>query len=106
MYDEFSDAHAAHAMDIEYASGVLNVTVGALGTFVLTKQTPNLQIWLSSPVSGPLRYDFGPDAATWVNSRDGHALFPLLAADFEQLVGAPLDFGEVEADVRDAAEGL
>ena len=59
-----------------------------------------------SPVSGPLRYDFCPDAATWVNSRDGHALFPLLAADFEQLVGAPLDFGEVEADVRDAAEGL
>lgn len=32
------------------------------GDYVLNKQPPNKQIWLSSPVSGPKRYD-------WVASR-------------------------------------
>ena len=30
--------------------GVLTVKLGKLGTFVMNKQTPNRQIWLSSPV--------------------------------------------------------
>ena len=106
VYEEFADAAPQHQMDIEYASGVLNVTLGAHGTFVLNKQTPNLQIWLSSPVSGPLRYDFCPATAGWVNSRDRHELLPLLVADFEQLVGERLDFDGVADDVREATEGL
>ena len=28
------------------------------GTYILNKQPPNKQIWLSSPVSGPKRYDW------------------------------------------------
>ncbi len=32
------------------------------GTYVLNKQPPNKQIWISSPISGPKRYD-------WVFSR-------------------------------------
>lgn len=30
--------------------GVMTVNLGDLGTYVLNKQTPNRQIWLSSPV--------------------------------------------------------
>ena len=30
-------------------SGVLTVKVGDHGTYVINKQTPNKQIWLSSP---------------------------------------------------------
>ena len=29
---------------------------------MINKQTPNRQIWLSSPVSGPKRYDWDPEA--------------------------------------------
>lgn len=29
-----------------------------MGTYVLNKQPPNKQIWLSSPISGPKRYDW------------------------------------------------
>ena len=32
--------------------------MGEHGTYVLNKQGPNRQIWVSSPVSGPLRFDF------------------------------------------------
>lgn len=106
MYEEFSDASPAHQMDVEYSSGVLNVTVGEHGTFVLNKQTPNLQIWLSSPVSGPLRYDWCSETAGWINSRDRHELLPLLTADFEQLVGEQLSFEAVADEVRDVASDL
>ncbi|KAK9847095.1 hypothetical protein WJX84_003273, partial [Apatococcus fuscideae] len=44
--------------DIEYSQGVLTLNLGSKGTFVLNKQTPNRQIWSSSPISGPARYDF------------------------------------------------
>jgi frataxin len=43
--------------DVALASGVLNVIIPKHGTFVINKQTPNRQIWLSSPVSGPYRFD-------------------------------------------------
>ena len=40
--------------------GVLTVRLGELGTYVINKQTPNRQIWMSSPISGPVRYDWAP----------------------------------------------
>lgn len=44
-------------------AGVLTLNHPA-GTYIINKQPPNKQIWLSSPVSGPKRYD-------WVVSGDG-----------------------------------
>lgn len=35
--------------------GVLTANTGKAGTYVINKQTPNKQIWLSSPISGPKR---------------------------------------------------
>ena len=43
--------------DITLSDGVLTVKLSQFGIYVLNKQTPNKQIWLSSPVSGPYRYD-------------------------------------------------
>lgn len=59
------------------------------GTYVINKQPPNKQIWLSSPLSGPKRYDYvvtsegqesKQDTATggWVYLRDGSSLSELL----------------------------
>ncbi|KAL4887080.1 Frataxin [Aspergillus karnatakaensis] len=45
-------------IEAEYSAGVLNVSVPGVGTYVLNKQPPNKQIWLSSPISGPKRYDW------------------------------------------------
>ena len=95
--------HRINPLPLVAQDGVLNVAVGERGHFVLNKQAPNLQLWLSSPISGPLRYDFSTDAKAWVNSRDGHELLPLLADDFEQLTGHALSFHEVADAVREAA---
>lgn len=43
------------------------------GTYVFNKQPPNRQIWLSSPVSGPKRYDFDESSGEWMYARDGSA---------------------------------
>ena len=102
VYDDENDADPSLQMEVEFSDGVLIVHVGSHGTFVLNKQTPNMQLWLSSPVSGPLRYDFCLESSAWLNSRDKHELLPLLTSDFETLVGKRLDFGSVVELIEEA----
>ena len=60
-----------------------------VGTYVINKQPPNKQIWLSSPKTGPKRYDYvilgdgqheKQDTAMgdWIYLRDGSTLNDLL----------------------------
>ena len=71
---------------------------------MLNKQAPNLQLWLSSPVTGPLRYNYVSEAAAWHNSRDDHELLARLADDFETLCGKRLDFSRVSDALREEGE--
>lgn len=73
-------------------SGVLNIIAPGIGTYVLNKQPPNKQVWLSSPVSGPKRYDWVVEGdgmhekqesrpfanGQWIYLRDGSNLTDLL----------------------------
>ena len=102
--EEFADADPEERMEVEFSGDVLEISVRAGGTFVLNKQTPNRQLWLSSPVSGPLRYNFDVASATWRNARDNEtALTATLADDLEQLLGERLSFDQVEAELRELA---
>ena len=69
--------------------GVLTAQLGSLGTYVINKQTPNRQIWMSSPVSGPVRYDL--TGGQWVYNRDGHELHARLREELTELVGHPFE---------------
>lgn len=62
------------------------------GTYVINKQPPNKQIWLSSPISGPKRYDYAiwsedqnskeeTGGGSWVYLRDGTTLASLLESE-------------------------
>ena len=68
---------------------MLNISFPPVGTYVLNKQPPNKQIWLSSPTSGPKRFDYvvsgesmnekeGSGSYDWVYLRDGTRLSELL----------------------------
>ena len=70
--------------------GVLTAKLGDHGTYVLNKQTPNRQIWWSSPISGPKRYNFDDETSTWINSRDGHRLNTILQDEIKSLTGVLL----------------
>uniref|UniRef100_A0A0B7B3G9 ferroxidase n=1 Tax=Arion vulgaris TaxID=1028688 RepID=A0A0B7B3G9_9EUPU len=76
--------------DCTYGNGVLTIYIGgAEGTYVINKQSPNKQIWLSSPVSGPKRYDFFN--GQWVYLRDGKGLHRLLEEEISELMRLKID---------------
>jgi len=76
---------------------VLSINMGDLGTFVLNIQAPNRQIWLSSPISGPARYNFESSTRTWVNNRnEEQVLERLLSEELTELVGEAVDIDQAE----------
>uniref|UniRef100_A0A1B0DEG0 ferroxidase n=1 Tax=Phlebotomus papatasi TaxID=29031 RepID=A0A1B0DEG0_PHLPP len=83
--------------DVMYSDGVLTVKLGQkYGTYVINRQSPNRQIWLSSPTSGPKRYDFipgeGSSEGKWVYKHDGRSLHELLQEEIKAIVQKDVDF--------------
>lgn len=73
--------------------GVLTVQLGEpYGTYVINRQTPNKQIWLSSPKSGPKRYDF--IKTQWIYKHDGVSLHELLTAELSKIVSIDVNFSK------------
>ncbi|KAK0740429.1 hypothetical protein B0T18DRAFT_482356 [Schizothecium vesticola] len=110
--DEFMDRLLSHLegleektedLDVEYSAGVLNIRFGPeIGTYVVNKQPPNKQIWLSSPKSGPKRYDYvimgdgqheKQDTAVgdWLYLRDNSSLTELFREELGIELGMPAD---------------
>lgn len=85
--EEYGDSVEIDGFDIDYGNQVLTVKFGDLGTYVLNKQTPNRQIWMSSPVSGPSRFDWDQNAQAWVYRRTKEYLFKILESELTQLCG-------------------
>ena len=65
---------------------------------MLNKQPPNKQIWLSSPISGPKRFDWvvsgeghnqkeGGGSGDWIYLRDGTSLTELIRKEIGVEVG-------------------
>ena len=81
-------------VDSELSQGVLTLTLPPNGTYVINKQPPNKQIWLSSPISGPKRYDL--IGGKWVTLRDGSSLTSLLQEEISSAIGQEFTFENVE----------
>lgn len=92
------EAAAGAAFDVTVSQGVLTVALGSAGTYVINKQTPNRQLWWSSPVSGPRRYEF--NGRGWVSTRDGRSLHDQLRTELRERL-------RVDIELRDplAARG-
>lgn len=85
------EAAQLKSADVSYSDGVLTVQFGVPhGTYVINRQTPNLQIWLSSPISGPKRYDFHD--GRWIYRHDGVSLHELLNQEIPNIVNQRVDF--------------
>lgn len=81
-FESLLDKHKLPS-DVTFSNGVLTVELNKHGTYVINKQTPNKQIWLSSPFSGPKRYDFLNQ--TWVYKHDGISLHHLLNEEISKV---------------------
>ncbi|MCO5586811.1 hypothetical protein L7F22_040754 [Adiantum nelumboides] len=87
-FDELGEECDLDGFDVDYAEGVLTIKLGRSGTYVINKQTPNRQIWLSSPISGPARFDWDMKDHRWVYRRTKVEIFGLLEKEVQELVGA------------------
>ncbi|CAD0039422.1 frataxin [Aureobasidium pullulans] len=85
-------------VDVEFSAGVLSITYPPNGTYVINKQPPTKQIWLSSPISGPKRFDWvvlgesqqqkeGAASGDWIYLRDKTSLTTLLRKELGITVG-------------------
>ncbi|KAK7920829.1 frataxin- mitochondrial [Apiospora marii] len=112
LSDEYLEVLLAHLeerqdksddIDVEYSSGVMTIKTKH-GDYVINKQPPNKQIWLSSPLTGPRRYDWvvvsedqssKQDTAVgaWVYLRDGSSLTELLRQEIDVEIDP---YGQVE----------
>ncbi|KAJ1022287.1 hypothetical protein NDA13_005198 [Ustilago tritici] len=83
----------ASEWDIECASGVMNLRCGVHGTWVINKQPPNKQIWLSSPKSGPKRFDYDADSKAWFCLKEGETstLHELLQNELSEVFDAEVE---------------
>ncbi|KAF8139941.1 hypothetical protein EV363DRAFT_1206083, partial [Boletus edulis] len=89
LLDEITDK----SFEVDYHSGVLTLNLGSNGTYVINKQPPNKQIWLSSPVSGPKRYDYVPSTDDWRYSRSGEVMVVLLEQELSRALGREVILG-------------
>ncbi|KAF8559406.1 Frataxin [Imleria badia] len=87
------DEIANEGFEVDYHSGVLTLNLGSNGTYVINKQPPNKQIWLSSPISGPKRYDYVPSTDDWRYSRDGEEMAILLEQELSRAFGREVNLG-------------
>jgi len=88
----------------------MTITEPKVGTYVINKQPPNKQIWLSSPLSGPKRYDWlvagesmnqkegAAIAGEWIYLRDGTSLTDLLKRELQ------VDMDQSKDDIPEGAQ--
>ncbi|KAI3465668.1 hypothetical protein Pfo_022331 [Paulownia fortunei] len=88
--EEYGDSVEIDGYDVDYGNEVLTLKLGSLGTYVINKQTPNRQIWMSSPVSGPSRFDWDQNAQAWIYRRTKEDLIKVLETELEKLCERPI----------------
>ncbi|CAL1279082.1 unnamed protein product [Larinioides sclopetarius] len=76
--------------DVTYSNDVLTISLNNSGVYVINKQSPNKQIWLSSPFSGPKRYDFKD--GLWVYKHEGISLHQLLGDEISKVIHKEVNF--------------
>lgn len=94
IQDAIDDALDTTDLDYEVtlASGVLTLTLPGKGTWVINKQTPNQQLWWSSPLSGPKRFEYDDSDHIWFSTKDGLSLGPFLKQELRHVYPSIQDF--------------
>ena len=78
--------------DVDLNAGILNIELADGTKYVINKNSPNHEIWMSSPLSGASHYFLEDDLKTWIDTRSGHNLFDILAQELSQSSGKSITF--------------
>lgn len=90
LQQEVEELNSDLSEDVNLSDGVLEIDTKS-GKFVINKQAPKMQLWLSSPFSGPRHYDMvakeGSEDVVWKCDKDGHNLSDRLATELTKALG-------------------
>ncbi len=84
--DELESYELEITDNLTLADGVLKVQFKGNKNYVLNIQRPNKQIWLSSPLSGPQRFEFREESNTWRNVRNDKELLQILNEEINNIL--------------------
>ncbi|KAG9509389.1 Frataxin, mitochondrial, partial [Fragariocoptes setiger] len=76
--------------DVSLSDGVLTVIVKSDAIYVINKQSPNQQLWFSSPLSGPKRFDMCGNQ--WIDRDTKQTMKALLSRELSTLLNKPVSF--------------
>lgn len=85
LADSLETADEDGLLELELITGMLTIEFPSGKQFVVNKHGPSQQIWLSSPLSGGLHFDYDEASQSWVVA-DGRRLDTLLKAEVEILL--------------------
>lgn len=98
IFDKVED-ELGEAMEADMDGGVLSIDIVAStaikrGQYVLNLQTPNREIWMSSPISGASHFRVSGANAddNWTCTRGGDPLLAQLAVEFSKISGTVVRF--------------
>ena len=77
--------------EVNFAAGVLTIQIPPHGTWVINKQTPNQQLWWSSPLSGPKRFEYDDIQSMWLPTKEGKGLVDLLSEELSHILGETIE---------------
>lgn len=79
-------------IDIDLNQGVLTLKLDSGHEYVVSKHAASKQVWLSSPISGGLHYDYNPENDGWELIKDGSRISELLSEELYKLTSIAFDF--------------
>ncbi|WBW75012.1 mitochondrial [2Fe-2S] cluster assembly frataxin Fxn1 [Schizosaccharomyces osmophilus] len=91
-FEDLLEESGRRDYDIEYSSGVLTLNLGDHGTYVINKQPPAHQVWLSSPLSGPKHYEWSSNKKAWKSTRDDSTMCDILAKEIGNAFSKNIEF--------------
>jgi len=71
------------SLDVDEQGGILTIGLPDGGQYILNKNAPMRQIWLSSPKSGAWHFDWNEGQGAWVSSRGSEGLTEVLGGELE-----------------------
>ncbi|MCW8916721.1 MAG: iron donor protein CyaY [Magnetovibrio sp.] len=92
LFDAIDEAIGDDA-DVDFDNGILNIELEDGRQYVINKHAPNMQIWLSSPISGAAHYAYDEGEGAWVSTRGGAALLEILNAEISTIAGEDVSLG-------------
>ena len=92
FFDQLEDAfERGDFEELDLNEGILKIETRSGHVFLLSKHSPSCQLWLASPISGGLHFDYHESEEQWL-LRDGTTLKQRLSDELFQLVNLRIFF--------------